>query len=302
MFVLELLAVGMLGLLIGAKIGPSLKKQRKAAMAANVKLPFDLGLKKDSEYSAFLNNLRISLESSLDSAYLERVKKRVLKKNQWSDQEYDVYLYGVKQFFLLSAVLKSVPMFSKEVDEIWHGMLMFTREYQTFCDHFIGEMIHHEPTISQEKIETGALRAEFDWLYSQFFEVNEASRFIYKGFCRFKLDENRMNEFEKMTVEEIQSVFFKQNKAIESISKAISRNLKMQTEQAKMQKETKVSKIRNTNDDNMIFSLFPDYPEENSHGSNSNHHSGSHHHSCSSHSCSSHSCSSCSSCSSCGSS
>lgn len=299
MLVLELLAAGVLGLLIGAKMGPRRKKQRAATKAESVKLPFDLGVKKESEYSASLNHLRITLENSLDLAYLDQVKKRVLEKNRWTDKEYEVYLYGVKQFFLLSAVLKSVPMFSKEVDEIWHEMLLFTKEYQNFCDHFIGEIIHHEPAISQEKDPVEAIRAEFDWLYSQFFEINDASNFIYKGFCRFKLDKNHVNKLEKMTVEEVQSYYFKNKKTVASIAKSMSIQLIEQIEQAKGQKEKSSSKIRTTNNDNLIFSLFSDSSEENKHHSDPHHHSNSHHHFCSSHSCSSHSCASCSSCSSC---
>ncbi|NRD80060.1 hypothetical protein HPT25_22235 [Bacillus sp. BRMEA1] len=303
---IELLVVGGFGLFLGTRIRPSLKNQRKVtAKAENLKLPFDLGLRNDCEYSNFLNDLRIKLEDSLDPVYLENVKKRVMEKCSWSEAEFAVYLYGVKQFFLLNAVLKSVPMYSKEVDEIWHEMLMFTREYQAFCQQFIGEMIHHEPNISEITSEVEVARAEFDWLYSQFFEINEVNKFIYNGFYQFKLAENRIHELEKMTLAEIQSFFFKKNQMVVAISESVAGKLKMQVEQVKLLKAEKSQIKPSSNDgDNVLYSLFSDEAQDHTdqtgahHNNGSHHHTNIHHHSCSSHSCSSHSCSSCSSCSS----
>jgi hypothetical protein len=36
-------------------------------------------------------------------------------------------------------------MFSEEVDEIWHDMLLFTQKYQVFSEQFLGTMLHHTP-------------------------------------------------------------------------------------------------------------------------------------------------------------
>jgi hypothetical protein len=310
---IELLFGLAVGLLIGIKMKLRIKKQRRvrSANAAEIKIPFDLGIKKDVSYSNELNYLSQQLENALDSTYLEHVKNRVIANNLWSEKEFELYLYGLKQYFLLNAVLKTVPMFSKEVYIIWHEMLMFTREYEDFCNRYIGEMIHHVPSIGKDRMEDEVKRAEFDWLYSQFFEVNEVSNYIFKKFYLFKMDKNKIAQLEKWTVEEIQSFYFKVNLTLETIAKTISSNLKMQIELAQKQKGNPSLKSLgyNYNDDNlMIFSLFVDDQKDHKHHSDSyqsshphtaHHHSDStNHHSCSSHSCSSHSCSSCSSCSS----
>ena len=54
-------------------------------------------------------------------------------------------------------------MFSKRVDDIWHEMLMFTREYETFSKKFYHELLHHTPNNDPTPIPFE--RAFFDWVY-----------------------------------------------------------------------------------------------------------------------------------------
>lgn len=73
------------------------------------------------------------LEDSLNSEYMEKVKKRVLANHpSWTETDFNWRLFELKRYFLLAGILKSVPMFSDEVDEIWHEMIMFTKEYENF--------------------------------------------------------------------------------------------------------------------------------------------------------------------------
>jgi len=50
-----------------------------------------------------------------------------------------------------------IAMPSKEVDELWHVFLLFTREYDAFCDEVIGFKLHHEPesTAGESKMRQG---------------------------------------------------------------------------------------------------------------------------------------------------
>ncbi len=36
----------------------------------------------------------------------------------------------------------------KKIDLIWHLFLLYTREYQDFCQEYFGEFIHHQPDIA----------------------------------------------------------------------------------------------------------------------------------------------------------
>lgn len=40
---------------------------------------------------------------------------------------------------------EKVPMFSRRVDEVWHQFVLFTEEYQRFCQRFFGKFLHHQP-------------------------------------------------------------------------------------------------------------------------------------------------------------
>ena len=41
-------------------------------------------------------------------------------------------------------------MMSAEVDNLWHTFLLFTKEYQAFCNDMFGKFIHHCPKIDKE--------------------------------------------------------------------------------------------------------------------------------------------------------
>lgn len=38
------------------------------------------------------------------------------------------------------------------VDEMWHNFILFTKEYQLFCDKYFGGYIHHLPASKKEKL------------------------------------------------------------------------------------------------------------------------------------------------------
>lgn len=37
----------------------------------------------------------------------------------------------------------------KKIDEAWHNFLLFTEEYDFFCEEFFGTFIHHQPSTSK---------------------------------------------------------------------------------------------------------------------------------------------------------
>ena len=39
-----------------------------------------------------------------------------------------------------------------EIDNMWHTFLLFTRDYQTFCNNYLGEFFHHIPLSNQSKL------------------------------------------------------------------------------------------------------------------------------------------------------
>ncbi len=39
------------------------------------------------------------------------------------------------------------------LDEMWHTFILFTQDYAAFCDHYLGQFIHHAPTTKAEKVQ-----------------------------------------------------------------------------------------------------------------------------------------------------
>lgn len=39
----------------------------------------------------------------------------------------------------------------KEIDDMWHTFLLFTKEYLLFCKEYLGRFFHHSPTTDNQK-------------------------------------------------------------------------------------------------------------------------------------------------------
>lgn len=56
---------------------------------------------------------------------------------------------GLRQFFLayLKSGCRQVAMPSQVVDDLWHEFILFTRDYQLFCQLAFGHFLHHTPAV-----------------------------------------------------------------------------------------------------------------------------------------------------------
>ena len=57
--------------------------------------------------------------------------------------------HGLRQFFLahLKSGRKFVSMPSQVVDDLWHELILYTRNYQSFCQKAFGRFLHHTPAV-----------------------------------------------------------------------------------------------------------------------------------------------------------
>jgi hypothetical protein len=149
-----------------------------------------------------------ALDYSLSNSYLERVKDRVLKEHpRWADYEFEWTFFELKRYFLMNSLLKSVPMFSTQVDDIWHEMLMFTREYETFSKNFYHELLHHIPNNDSTPIPFE--RAFFDWVYLSLFESTPNSRAIWGGFLQYPIKREILDDFRRLPEEKLLTKYFR---------------------------------------------------------------------------------------------
>ncbi len=64
----------------------------------------------------------------------------------------DCQLVGraLRQYFLAYATSghRSIAMPSQVVDDLWHEFILYTREYQAFCEASFGRFFHHSPAVT----------------------------------------------------------------------------------------------------------------------------------------------------------
>ncbi|WP_273129327.1 hypothetical protein [Bacillus weihaiensis] len=181
----------------------SLKNTNRRRPLRNQPLPENLGIKLEGGLT-IVNEL----DKSLPTSYEENVKNRVLRENpRWKDHEFDWAFFELKRYFVMNSLLKSVPMFSEHVDEVWHEMLMFTRDYDQFSKKFYGEKLHHMPNLESTPIP--GERAFFDWVYLSLFESTANSRSIWGGFLKHPIKREVLDDFRTLSRAELLTKYFR---------------------------------------------------------------------------------------------
>lgn len=200
------------------------KKQPKLLIE---NIPDQLGLLENVPKNILIEKLN----SSLEDEYKNHVKKRFLKENSnCTEADFEWRLFELKRYFLLAKILKKVPMFSEEVDEVWHSMILFTKDYEQFSNRFYGNMLHHYPNTSQEPAPQD--RAFFDWVFSQLFSITEFSWKSWGDFFKEPLDKKTLAEFRTMSIEDLIHKYFKNNEENAAIITYLIEQMKQQLGEA----------------------------------------------------------------------
>ena len=68
------------------------------------------------------------------------------------------YQFECLKEFLLQCSLSSKPIQpSKQIDEMWHEFILFTRDYYYFCKNYLGQFVHHVPKMPATNSKTKRL-------------------------------------------------------------------------------------------------------------------------------------------------
>lgn len=178
--------------------------KKKILLKENI--PDHLGLLEGVPASSILGKL----EESLPYEYINQVKLRFLSDHpEVSDDEFEWRVFELKRYFFLNSFLKSTPMFSSKVDEVWHEMLMFTKKYESFSEGYLGKMLHHTPNLEPEP--APQQRAFFDWVFAQLFEITEYTWQAWGDFFHYPMDRKVLLNIESLSDEKIKRQFFNAN-------------------------------------------------------------------------------------------
>jgi hypothetical protein len=190
---LEIIALLLLVLFIGIAILVNAfyrrGKQQKAEQSYVIE---DLGLQ--PEVHEKLVPLIEHLNQSLDDTYVEQVCDRVIREHQISLTEWENRWFEWKRFLILVALFRDVPMYSREIDEIWHEMLMFTNDYDRFCQQYLKTLLHHTPKLPGSGFDQQE-KARFDWYYATLFQLTPYSQQIWGSFFEYPLERKILDHY-----------------------------------------------------------------------------------------------------------
>lgn len=247
-FLIVILILGFILWIISAQ-----RKNRKRRPALlHVEPPLKLGIHlKQAE------PLVNKLESSIPRKYEENLRIRLLKSNpSWTEFDFKWRFFELKRYFVLNSLLKTVPMFSDKVDEVWHEMLMFTKEYERFSHSFYNGFLHHTPNMEVTPIP--GERAFFDWVYLCLFEPAPNSRLLWGPFLKHPIKKEILEDFQQLSDEQLLEKYFRQDEEGTEIKDYLIKKLRSEIDQAKLVNQNKqkppFSRISN---ENQIHHLLP---------------------------------------------
>jgi hypothetical protein len=77
---------------------------------------------------------------------LSPIRNRLLHVELMPLSYIDPLLFEFRRYLGLTVITqKSMPMFSRLVDQVWHTTLLFTRLYADLCQQAFGIFLHHDP-------------------------------------------------------------------------------------------------------------------------------------------------------------
>lgn len=204
-----------------------------------------------------LKKLSDHLEQSLSSSFMENVEERIRRNNRLKENEYEWRLLDLKRYFILTSLLKESPMFSEKVDELWHEMLMFTREYEDFSKNYLGTLLHHSPNV--KVVPDPDLRGFFDWVYAELFFIRNENIHLYKGFFKYPVPPNIIGEFRDLPDNELINMYFKSDSKYITTVLSLINSMKKTANKIKNYEKNTINEmmIKNKNQQNYNAMLVP---------------------------------------------
>ena len=104
--------------------------------------------------------MKPSLKKILDYQN-ENVISRFVDKYDVTEQEANELFTETKKFLYLSHFERVfITNDILIIDEMWHNFVLFTSDYQKFCDTYFGHFKHHKPSTKAEKEERELKKVE----------------------------------------------------------------------------------------------------------------------------------------------
>lgn len=84
---------------------------------------------------------------------LAQVREKLLMERKVDEAIIDTAISEFRKYLSLIALgHKGIGMISRDVDEVWHTFILFTRDYTDFCNEVFGRYIHHQPSVPSQPL------------------------------------------------------------------------------------------------------------------------------------------------------
>jgi hypothetical protein len=105
----------------------------------------------------------------LEEYDLTPVRSRLLRDGAMPAGWVDEALLEFRRYLSLRGLAQyPLTMFSKQVDDVWHTCLLFSRLYAQLCHEAFGRFVHHEPAAGPEPDRAARWR-EFENVYGCYY-------------------------------------------------------------------------------------------------------------------------------------
>lgn len=151
------------------------------------------------------------VEQALEPDYISQIKDRVMREQRIDEQEWENRFFEWKRICLLTFICKGLPLYSREVHEIWLEASSFTDQLEELSQKWIGQRQFPVPRLPKDDEFNQNERAWFDLIYSLIFEKTQFSQRTFGHFYQYPLPKEVTNDFFTMTTAQLAEKYF-QNK------------------------------------------------------------------------------------------
>jgi len=115
----------------------------------------------------------LEILSKLDNFKAPYLEEKLISNNEFENSdEFNKYFTEFKRFAGLAGIYQErMAMTSKEVDAVWHQFILFTPEYQGFCDEILGNYLHHCPDTKDQPVGKNEVKNFVDRYQATFGEI-----------------------------------------------------------------------------------------------------------------------------------
>lgn len=185
------------------------RENKKKTKSMGLQVVPDLGIQKHSEsFHTEMKKLLQHIDEAIPDHYLSQVRERVIREYQISQDDFENRWFEWKRYLAMVSILPNVPMYSREVDVVWHEMLMFTKDYEQFSKKLLGTTLHHQPHGPEAQQLIPSERGWFDLVFCLLFEPTKYTHYTWGTFLRNPVAPQLIHDFRNLTVEKLLNRYF----------------------------------------------------------------------------------------------